>query len=73
VDAGARGGAGDYNAFVVAELEAGRCPVAGDSQHRWTAAEPPEWLDTSDWDEAAWADYYDEAERTCTRCGITDD
>jgi hypothetical protein len=34
----------DYNSFVVAELVADRCPVAGDSQHRWMPVEPPEYM-----------------------------
>lgn len=63
----------EYNDFVVRELAAGRCPVAGDSQHRWVDEEPPEWMDVSEWDDAQWADWHEDAGRHCSRCGISDE
>jgi hypothetical protein len=50
-----------------------RCQRESDGVHRWTYAEPPEWMDTSDWDRDAWRSWYDETERTCYSCGMTDD
>lgn len=62
-----------YNEFVVGELAAGRCPVAGDSEHRWQLEEPPDHVDTGDWTDDDWDDWYEQAPRHCGRCGITDD
>jgi hypothetical protein len=50
-----------------------RCPRESDSAHRWHYDEPPEWMDVSDWDDAAWADWYDQADRTCYSCGMRSD
>jgi hypothetical protein len=50
-----------------------RCPVESDGAHRWTKAEPPEWMDITDWDDDAWEAWYDEADSTCYSCGLTDD
>jgi hypothetical protein len=49
-----------------------RCPADPNNSHRWTVAEPPEWMDTSVWDTDAWESWYDEAERHCWYCGMTD-
>lgn len=59
----------EFDDFWSRELAAGRCPGAGDSAHVWDTAEPPEWQDTSEWDEADWSDFYEGAPRTCSRCG----
>jgi len=59
--------------FWSRELQAGRCPAAGDSQHAWDKAEPPEWEDTSQWGNAEWADWYEFAPSHCWRCGEHDD
>jgi hypothetical protein len=41
-------------------------------EHRFEAVEPPEWMDTSDWDQAAWDDWYDQADQFCVYCGEAD-
>jgi hypothetical protein len=51
------------------------CPRESDGRHRWHYDEPPEHMmdEIRDWDDAAWADWYDQADRTCYSCGMRSD
>jgi len=47
------------------------CPAESDGRHRWHYDEPPEHMldEINEWDDAAWADWYDQANATCYSCG----
>ena len=46
-----------------------RCPAESDGRHRWEAAQPPDWMDTDDWRDPEWDDWYDQARQRCYSCG----
>lgn len=49
------------------------CPEAGDGEHWWHVWDPPEWMNTHDWDDDAWRAWYEDADATCYRCGEVDE
>jgi hypothetical protein len=48
------------------------CPGRAEG-HVWVAEEPPDWMDVSDWRDPEWDDWYDQADRHCMSCGMSDD
>jgi hypothetical protein len=47
------------------------CLAASDGRHVWQKVEPPEWQDTTNWDDGDWDDWYDTAESVCMVCQET--
>ena len=41
--------------------------------HHFTPGDPPEWEDTTGWDEDAWDEFYSDAVWYCDYCGLSEE